>query len=406
MRRENAGSDSIRNGDSPSKSVKIGDISISVQWENNQVILILENCGLNEEKIYIHFQESSSSGTQLLKHFQWSDEDPQTFEHQRTVALPKGFKKWERFYCQQRPPESVDLKEVDLKELVDETERQAKTELSQPETEPSRFNPERLSDSPLKIDEDSKPDIETNNELEQAPIDYQQETETPVQETREQMAELARAYEDGEPIDFVDIENPTASQNVLLILNWMACELGEWKTELEQSYMADADLVQTLRYAEQAIKDKLKAIRSPSLLALKTDISRNTKLSHIQDEYAVWVTRFKRKLSDYEMKHKVSESEYDQFIPQFIKDRLFNGVVRFVAFEQLPERLDKFLQLVGYEVVPIEVGTTKADSRVHEIQGSRQTCVEPGTIVEVILPGLRRKTDGEIVQKPVVIRGE
>ena len=32
--------------------------------------------------------------------------------------------------------------------------------------------------------------------------------------------------------------------------------------------------------------------------------------------------------------------------------------------------------------------------------------VETGTIAEVILPGLQRMDNSEIVQKPVVIRGE
>ena len=61
---------------------------------------------------------------------------------------------------------------------------------------------------------------------------------------------------------------------------------------------------------------------------------------------------------------------------------------------------------MSYEVIPIEIGKTKADARIHDIQGSRQTNGEPGTVIEVILPGLRQKIDGEIVQKPVVIRGE
>ena len=81
-------------------------------------------------------------------------------------------------------------------------------------------------------------------------------------------------------------------------------------------------------------------------------------------------------------------------------------MARFFSFDKLPKQLDEFLQFVGYEVVPIEIGKTKADARVHEIQGSRQTGGESGTIVEVILPGLQRKGDGEILQKPVVIRGE
>ena len=48
----------------------------------------------------------------------------------------------------------------------------------------------------------------------------------------------------------------------------------------------------------------------------------------------------------------------------------------------------------------------KADARLHDIQGSQQTGVEPGTVAKVITPGLKQKIDDTIVQKPVVIRGE
>ena len=242
-------------------------------------------------------------------------------------------------------------------------------------------------------------------------IDYQLKVESIVQETRAQVVELARGYTNGEPIDFVSIETPTPSQNVLLILNWIARNLGMWIAELEQVGTANPDLIQTLGYAERAIKDKLKTLRgevppSPTPLALGTEGSTDTEFNEIQNQCSAYVARFEGMLFGYQLGCTINEAEYNQFIPQFIKDRLFNGIARFVPFDQLPEQVDEFLQLVGYEVVPIEVGTTKAESRVHEIQGSRQTGVEPGTIVEVVLPGLRRKTDGEIVQKPVVIRGE
>ena len=135
---------------------------------------------------------------------------------------------------------------------------------------------------------------------------------------------------------------------------------------------------------------------------MDTDIG----LNQIQYQGNVHVARFAGRLLGYEEGREVDTAEYDHFLRQFIKDRLVNGTARFVPFDQLSEQVDKFLQFVGYEVVPIQIGTTKADSRLHEIQGSQQIGVESGTIVEVVLPGLRRKTDGEIVQKPVVIRGE
>ena len=203
-----------------------------------------------------------------------------------------------------------------------------------------------------------------------------------------------------------------AEANVLWTLNWVEATIREWKNELEQSGTANPDLITTLIYGEQAIKERLKGICGdltpvPNQLELETDINTDTKLNEIRDKCNLHVVRLKDGLFYYEERCEIEDLEqYNQFIPQFVKDRLFNGVARFLSVEQFPEHLYQCLELVGYEVVPIEIGETKADARLHDIQASRQTGIAPGTIVEVILPGLRRKADGEIVQKPVVIRGE
>ena len=258
---------------------------------------------------------------------------------------------------------------------------------------------------------DLKTNIETDDEEEQTLIDYQQEAEREIQEAQEQVENLANAYKDGKPIDMVNIGNSTPSQNALLILNWIARDIEEWENDLEHSGTANPDLIQTLRYANQAIKDKLKEIRGiePPLLIpldMETDVSTDVEYNEIQNKCNAYISRFKGILLGYQLGCTIDEAEYNQFIPQFIKDRLFNGVARFVQSDQLPEQLNQFLQFVGYEVVPIEIGKTIADARMHDIQGSKQTSAEPGTIVEVVLPGLRRAVDGEIVQKPTVIRGE
>ena len=96
---------------------------------------------------------------------------------------------------------------------------------------------------------------------EQRSIDYQHRAETLVQETSERITELACTYKDGEAIDFVNIENPTPSQKVLLILNWIARTIEDWTNELEQSGTANPGLIQTLGFANQDIKDKLKEVR-------------------------------------------------------------------------------------------------------------------------------------------------
>lgn len=249
-----------------------------------------------------------------------------------------------------------------------------------------------------------------NLDLDKVPdetVDEQPQLEEIVQEARARVESLAQAYENGEPIDLVGIENPTPSQNVVLILNWIARRIEEWESDLEQSGSTDSDLIQSLGYANQAIKEKLKEIRGP-VPPLPTPLELDTDITYteFQKSCNTYVSRFEGILAGLQLGREINDTEYNQFIPQFIKDRLFNGVVRFIPFDNIPEQLNDFLQFVGYEVVPIELGKTQADARIHDIQSSRQANVEVGTIAEVVLPGLQRIDDSEIVQKPVVIRGE
>lgn len=253
-----------------------------------------------------------------------------------------------------------------------------------------------------------------NLDLEKIPdktVDEQLQVKEIIQEARTEIESLIRTYESGEPIDWIDIENPTPSQTTLQILNWMARSIEDWKDDLEQSGAANPDIIQTLGYANQVIKDKLKEIRGPAPPVpeppeLETDVNTEAAYNEFQNKRIAYVSRYEGFLIGLRLGCKINEKEYDQFIPQFVKNRLFNSIARFVKFDQLPEQLDEYLQLVGYEIVTIEIGKTQADARIHEIQSSQQTNDEPGTVVEVVLPGLQRIDNGEIIQKPVVIRGE
>ncbi len=240
---------------------------------------------------------------------------------------------------------------------------------------------------------------------------YRREAETAVRDAREQVSVLARTYREGQPIELGELETSTPSQNVLGFLNLLARDIGKWKTEVVQTDNANPELVDVLTYREADITAKLQELRgesppSPPPLSVETTPKTESELNAIRNACTVYVAQFQGMLIGYELGRKVDIAEYDAFLPQFIADRLFNGVARCMPFEELSQRMDKFLRLVGYEVVPIQIGHTKADSRVHEIQGSRQTGDEPGTIVEVVSPGLQQHGGGDIVQKPVVIRGE
>ena len=390
----------------PNQIGNIENIFVTAEYENGNVCLVLDNKDEKAKSISIFYKESHKPGIEkpLEKEFELPSDS------QQKVPLPEGFEKWKELYFHVGE-ETRSIPNTSLKKLSDEAKRQIKDNPSQPKTEPSISKSEQTDNSINIIGKDLKPDIETTNVAEQRSIDYQHRAETLVQETSERITELARTYKDGEAIDFVNIENPTLSQKVLLILNWIARTIEDWTNELEQSGTANPDLIQTLGFANQDIKDKLKEVRGPAPplpepLNPDTEVSTDAAYNEFKNKCNAYVSRYAELFVGYQLERQIAETEYNQFIPQFIKDRLFNGVARFLSFEQLPEHLDHCLQLVGYEVVPIEIGKTEADVRLHEIQASRQTNAESGTIVEVISPGLRRKVNGEIIQKPVVIRGE
>ena len=251
-----------------------------------------------------------------------------------------------------------------------------------------------------------KLEIETNVTPDNT-VFYQVDAESTILETQERLEEVERAYRDGEPIDLDYIETPIPSHNVVLTLNWIARAIREWITELEQSTPVNQDLIQTLKYAEQTIKDKLKTIREASMPPLKPfNLETNMDLGDIRDRSIIYPAQLEWAFIGHELGRKVDDPRLDQFIPEFIRNHLFNNVARHIPHDQLQEKLDRFLKLVDYEVIPIEVGITEADSRIHDIQGSIQSDVKRGTVAEVISSGLMQKTDNFIVQKPVVIRGE
>ena len=248
--------------------------------------------------------------------------------------------------------------------------------------------------------------LETFENWKEAVTFCQREAARVVKDTQKQVEKLAEDYREGEPIDFTALENLSAVQK----LNVIASDIHQWKTELEKFSQQDANLAQFLASAETFLKDKLKGDRgsppTPMPLDLETDISTETALDRIRRKCDAYVNQFENTLSDYETEREVDVEAYNQFIFDFIKDRLFNSLTSYFQSKQLPEQVNKLLQYVDLEVIPIALGKTVADARSQEIQGSRRTDGESNTIVEVISPGLRRQSDGVIVQKPVVIRGE
>ncbi len=68
--------------------------------------------------------------------------------------------------------------------------------------------------------------------------------------------------------------------------------------------------------------------------------------------------------------------------------------------------LPNILKIMNLELVPIEIGQTEADSRIHDIQGSQRGAYQRGVVADIIQHGVCRISDKQIIRKPVVMRGE
>ena len=68
--------------------------------------------------------------------------------------------------------------------------------------------------------------------------------------------------------------------------------------------------------------------------------------------------------------------------------------------------LPNILQMMNLELVPIEIGQTEADSRIHDIQGSQRGAFKRGVVADIVQHGIYRISDKQIIRKPVIMRGE
>ena len=209
------------------------------------------------------------------------------------------------------------------------------------------------------------------------------------------------AYQTWLGLNLFDIENIIGTVSALSIFR----EIGPVMTGIILSARAGGAMA--ARLGTMVVTDQIDAIEVMGISSKNYLVTPRILASIIATPLLAVVFSLSAMFGCYILAVKINNlEEYNQFIPQFIKDRLFNGAARFIQSEKMLTQLGELLDLIGYETIPIEMGKTQADARIHDIQTSRQIGSEPGTVIEVILPGLRRIADGEIIQKPVVIRGE
>ena len=243
---------------------------------------------------------------------------------------------------------------------------------------------------------------------------YQEKGEAIQNEFQDQLAKLERDYNEGYGLSLVDWDPETLceEETAVLLLNLMVTEVSAWQKEVGRATPETEQFVQTLDEINTRLRRTLKQTRGvstpsptlfPDLLA-----ASQSDLEKIQSECDAYLQRFKKKLTEQEKKHasKIEVLIFKKFLTEFVRDFLFVEVAKSLRGSELPERLTWFLDLVDSEVMPIKVGETEVSPNHHKVKGACISEFKPGTIVEVVTPGLQSKDGKRVSHMAVVIEAE
>ena len=243
---------------------------------------------------------------------------------------------------------------------------------------------------------------------------YREKGEAIQNEFQDQLAKLERDYNEGYGLNLFNWKLDTLNEEeiAILLLNLMVNEVIVWQKETGRPTPETEELVQTLTDVDTRLRQTLKQTRGASTPAptLFPDLLAENErdLEKIQNECDAYLHRFASKLTEQEKNHatKIEVLIFKKFLIEFIRDYLFVEVAKSTQGNELPERLDWFLDLVNSEVIPIEVGKTKVSPKHHKVKGACTSEFESGTIVEVVTHGLQSKDGKRINHMAVVIEAE
>lgn len=243
---------------------------------------------------------------------------------------------------------------------------------------------------------------------------YQQKGNAVQNAFQDQLAKLERDYNEGYGLNLLDWDMDALSEAeiAILLLNLMVNEVIAWRKETGRATPETEQLVQTLDEVDTRLRQTLKQTRgistpSPTLFPdLLAESERD--LEKIQKECDAYLQRFASKLIEQEKEHaeKIEVLIFKKFLIEFIRDFLFVEVAESTRGNELPERLNWFLNLVDSEIIAIEVGETKVSPNHHKVKGASSCEFEAGTIVEVVTAGLQSKDGKRVSQMAVVIEAE
>lgn len=243
---------------------------------------------------------------------------------------------------------------------------------------------------------------------------YREKGEAIQNEFQDQLAKLERDYNEGYGLNLLNWDTDTLNEEeiAILLLNLMVNEVITWQKETGRPTPETEELVQTLADVDTRLRQALKQTRgasTPAPTLFPDFLAENERdLEKIQNECDAYLQRFANKLTEQEKNHatKIEVLIFKKFLIEFIRDYLFVKVAKSTRGNELPERLDWFLDLVNSEVIPIEVGKTKVSRKHHKVKGAYTSEFEAGTIVEVVTHGLQSKDGKRINHMAVVIEAE
>lgn len=243
---------------------------------------------------------------------------------------------------------------------------------------------------------------------------YREKGEAIQNEFQDQLAKLERDYNEGYGLNLLNWDMDTLNEEeiAILLLNLMVNEVIAWQKETGRATPETEQLVQTLADVDTRLRQTLKQTRgasTPSPTLFPDLLAENERdLEKIQNECDAYLQRFASKLTEQEKNHglKIEVLIFKKFLIEFIRDYLFVEVAKSTQGNELPERLNWFLDLVNSEVIPIEVGKTKVSPKHHKVKAAYVSEFEAGTIVKIVTHGLQSKDGKRINQMAVVIEAE
>lgn len=243
---------------------------------------------------------------------------------------------------------------------------------------------------------------------------YQEIGEEIQNEFQDQLSKLERDYNEGYGLNLFSWKPETLceEETAIFLLNLMANEIIAWQKQTGRATPKNGGIVETLAEVDSLLRQTLRQTRgisTPSPTLFPNLLAESVRdLEKIRNECDAYLQRFTSKLIEQEKKHasKIEILSFRKFLTEFIRDYLFAEISKNTQGNALPERLNWFLELVDSEVMPIEIGKTKVLSSHHKVKDARPSECEPGTIVEVITPGLQSKDGKRVNQMAVVIEAE